>query len=143
MRIAVARPAAAVACAVALGTLLFSARVAPLLFDAMPDDRARAGRIAARAFERAYLVAGLAAVGALGVALAAASSRKRLEIGLAAAMAAAAALELGWIAPAIASRGVGWPWTFASLHRAGGALHVALGALALVLAWLFVSRERA
>ena len=127
----------------ALGTLLFSARVAPLLFDAMPADRALAGRIAGRAFESSYWIEFGAAVVALAVALCVRSSRARIEIPLAALMLIAAVLQLFWIAPAIARHGSGWPWSFASLHGAGRAMHLILSAAALMLAWLLLaSRPR-
>ncbi|MGI9026405.1 MAG: DUF4149 domain-containing protein [Burkholderiaceae bacterium] len=123
----------------ALGALVFSARVAPMLFDAMPDDRTLAGRIAGRAFESAYWIAFSAALVALAVASIARSTRASMEMTLAAAMLFAAALQLFWIAPAIARHGAGWPWSFASLHGAGGAMHLMLAVFALVLAWLLLA----
>ncbi len=138
-RSVLARQVAAILCAVALGTLLFSARVAPMLFDAMPNDRSLAGRIAGRAFESAYWIALVAAVIALVVAWLARSMRSRIEIALALLMLIAAAVQLFWIAPAITSHGAGWPWSFASLHGAGGAMHLMLAVVAPVLAWLLLA----
>lgn len=117
--------------------------MAPILFDAMPNDRALAGRIAGRAFESAYWIAFGAALVVLAVAWFARSRRARIEMVLAAVMLIAAALQLFWIAPAITSHGAGWPWSFASLHGAGGATHLMLAGVALVLAWLLLaSRPR-
>ena len=138
-RTILARQGAAILCAVALGTLLFSARVAPMLFEAMPTDRSLAGRIAGRAFESAYWIALIAALVAGMVASFARSTRANMERVLAAAMLFAAALQLFWIAPAIARHGAGWPWSFASLHGAGGVLHLTLAVLALALAWLLLA----
>ena len=109
----------------------------------MPNDRLLAGRIAGRAFESAYGIAFAAAVIALAVASLARSTRSRIEIALGALMLLAAAAQLFWVAPAIASHGAGWPWSFASLHGAGGAMHLILAVIALVLAWLMLaSRPR-
>jgi hypothetical protein len=118
-----------------LGALLFSAQVAPLVFDALPEDRALAGRIAGRAFTGAYWIALVAAAIALAVICLARSHRIRGEIVLGGSMALASILQLFWIAPAIARHGVGWPWSFASLHGAGGAIHVILSVVSLILAW--------
>lgn len=138
-----ARQGGAILAAVAVGALLFSARIAPLLFDAMPDNRALAGRLAGRAFESAYWITLVAAIVASAVAWLAGSMRARCERVLAALMLIDAALLVFWIAPAIANHGAGWPGSFASLHGAGGALHVLLAAVALVLSWLLLaSRAR-
>ncbi|MDQ2766036.1 MAG: DUF4149 domain-containing protein [Gemmatimonadota bacterium] len=134
-----ARQGAAILCAVTLGTLLFSARVAPMLFDALPEDRTLAGRIAGRAFESAYWIAFGVALVALAVACFARSTRARIEIVLSVLMLFTAALQLFWIAPAIARHGAGWPWSFASLHGAGGAMHLMLAVAALVLSWLLLA----
>ena len=142
-RAALARQVAAIICAVALGTLLFSARVAPLLFEALPNDRSLAGRIAGRGFESAYWIALAAAFVALAAASFAGSTRAPIEIGLGASMLLAAALELFWIAPAIANHGAGWPWSFASLHVAGGALHLVLAVASVILAWLLLADHAA
>ena len=140
---ALARQVAAILCAVALGTLLFSARVAPLLFDALPNDRALAGRIAGRAFESGYWIAFGAGVIALAAASFARSSHASFEIVFAALMPIAAAMQLFWIVPAIARHGAGWPWSFASLHGVGGAVHLMLAVVALTLAWsMLASRPR-
>ncbi len=112
-----------------------------MLFNAMPGDRALAGRIAGRAFESAYWVAFGAALVALAVAWFARSTRARIEIVLGALMVIAAALQLFWIAPAIANHGAGWPWSFASLHGAGVAMHLALAVVALMLAWLLLAER--
>ncbi len=136
----VARFIAAMLCAIALGSLLFSARMAPLVFEALPNDRALAGFVTGRAFESAYWFAAVASVVALVVAASARSTRAGVECALATVMALASALELGWLVPAIARHGSGWPWSFASLHRAGGATHLVLALLALGLAWMLVSR---
>lgn len=133
-----ARQGAAILCAVAVGALLFSARIAPMLFDAMPNERALAGRIAGRAFESAYWIALVAAIAASAAAWFARSARARSEIVLATLMLLTAVLLVFWIAPAIASHGAGWPWSFASLHGTGGAMHLLLAVVALVLAWLLL-----
>ena len=130
-----ARHAASLACAATVGALLFSIRVATTVFREMPEDRALAGRIAGRAFTGAYAIATAAAVLAVIVVLAARSTRGRIDEWLAGGLLVAALLELFWIAPAILHRGAGWPGSFASLHAAGGGLHVVLAAIALVLAW--------
>ena len=114
-----------------------------MLFDAMPNDRVLAGRIAGRAFESAYWMALAAAFVASTVAWLTRSARATSEIGMAALMLLLAALQLFWIAPAIASHGAGWPWSFASLHGAGGAMHLLLAVIALALSWLLLeSRAR-
>lgn len=110
-----------------------------MLFDAMPNDRALAGRIAGHAFESAYWIALGAALVVLPVAWFARSTRMGVEVVFAAAMLIAAVLQLFWIAPAIARHGAGWPWSFASLHGAGGATHLMLAVLALALAWLLLA----
>ncbi len=110
-----------------------------MLFDAMPNDRLLAGRIAGRAFESAYWIALAAAAIALAVTLLAQSTRYRIEVVLGALMLIVAAAQLFWIAPAIASHGAGWPWSFASLHGAGGAMHLMLAIVALALAWLLLA----
>ena len=135
-----ARPIAAIVCSIALGSLVFSARLAPLVFEALPNDRALAGRLAGRAFESAYWLAAVAAAVALAVAVTARSLRFRLETAVAAVMAVAAMLQVGWLAPSIARHGDGWPGSFGSLHRVAGLVHLALAVLALILAWLLVSR---
>jgi hypothetical protein len=132
-----ARHAAALICAAALGALLFSVQVATMVFREMGDDRLTAGRVAGRAFVGAYGIAGVAALVATAVAFAGrAALRDRV---LALAMAALAGLQLFWIAPAIVSHGTGWPWTFASLHATGGALHLAIAVVALALTWRFLA----
>lgn len=137
------RQGAAILCAVAVGALLFSARIAPLLFEAMPDDRALAGRIAGRAFESAYWIALAVAVAASAVVWVARSARARGECVLAMLMLIDAALLVFWIAPAIANHGAKWPWSFASLHGTGGAMHLLLAVVALALSWLLLtSRAR-
>lgn len=138
---ALARPAAAILCAVALGTLVFSARVAPMLFNAMPNEQALAGRIAGRAFESAYWIALGVSVVALAVAWFARSPRASIEIVLGALMLIVASVQLFWVAPAIANHGSGWPWSFASLHGAGGAMHLILALAALALAWLLLANR--
>ena len=110
-----------------------------MLFDAMPNDPALAGRIAGRAFESAYWIALAAAITASAVAWFARSARATIEIVVAALMLIAAALQLFWIAPAIAGHGAGWPWSFASLHGAGGAMHLVLAVVALALSWLLLA----
>lgn len=132
--------AAALWCAVATGTLLFSAVVAPMLFEALPGDRVTAGRIAARGFEAAYAVAFAAAL-VVCIACLLSAMRRRLNLGLGAAMLGAAAIQLFWIAPSITRRGAGWPGSFASLHAAGGGLHVLLAVLGLVLAWRLLAES--
>ncbi len=114
-----------------------------MLFNAMPDERALAGRIAGRAFESAYWVAFGSALVALAVAWFVRSSRRPVEIVLGALMLIAAALQLFWIAPAISGHGAAWPWSFASLHGVAGAMHLVLAVTALMLAWLLLaSRPR-
>jgi Domain of unknown function (DUF4149) len=132
------RNAAALWCAVATGTLLFSAIVAPMLFDALPGDRATAGRIAARGFEAAYVVA-LAAALVVCIACWLSATRRAPNLALGAAMLVGACVQLFWVAPSISRRGAGWPGSFASLHATGGGLHLLLGVLALVLAWRLLS----
>lgn len=132
--------AAALWCAVAVGMLLFSAVVAPMLFQALPHDRATAGRIAGRGFEVAYAVTCAAAL--VCIASAVATRRMaRVDIATTFAMLVGAVMQLAWIAPSIMRRGVGWPWSFASLHAVGGVLHVCLAACALALAWRLLSRS--
>ena len=107
-----------------------------MVFRSMPDDRVTAGRIAGRAFVGAYGIALAAAALALVVAFTTvATTRDRV---LAVLFLLVAALQLFWIAPAILSHGAGWPGTFASLHAAGGSLHLLLAVLALALAWLLL-----
>ena len=129
------RQAAALVSAAAVGALLFSVHVATEVFREMPDDRAFAGRIAGRAFTGAYGIAAVAAVFATVVVLTIRTRRAMLDRSIAAASLLVAGLQLGWIAPAIVAHGAGWPGSFASLHATGGLLHVALAALALVIAW--------
>jgi hypothetical protein len=129
------RRIAALCCAASLGALLFSVRVATTVFADMPGDRLLAGRIAGRAFTGAYAIAGVAAVIAVLVVWFAPTSRPRADRWLAGALLVAAALQLFWIAPAIGRHGVGWPGSFASLHAAGGAVHLVLAVVALILAW--------
>jgi hypothetical protein len=130
--------AAALWCAVATGTLMFSAVVAPMLFDALPYDRQTAGRIAARGFEAAYIVA-LAAALVVCIACLLSTTRRSPNFALGAVMLVGAAVQLFWIAPSISRHGAGWPGSFVSLHATGGGLHVVLAVLALVLAWRLLS----
>ena len=130
--------AVALWCAMAVGTLLFSAVVAPALFRALPYDRAAAGRIAGLGFEAAYGVT-LAAALAVCTSFAVIRGRGLADPGFAGLLVAGSALQLFWVAPAIAHHGVGWPWSFASLHAVGGLVHVALAVVALVLAWRLMS----
>ncbi len=106
----------------------------------MPGDRILAGRIAGRSFTGAYAIAAVASLVAVVVVFATRS--RALDRVLALAMAAAALVELAWIAPAILAHGSGWPGSFASLHAAGGALHVAIAAIALILAWRLLDERR-
>jgi len=133
------RNAAALWCAVATGTLMFSAVVAPMLFDALPD-RQTAGRIAARGFEAAYIVA-LAAALVVCIASVLAAPRRAPNFALGAVMLVGAAVQLFWIAPSISRHGAGWPGSFVSLHATGGGLHVVLAVLALVLAWRLLAES--
>jgi hypothetical protein len=123
-------------CGAAVGALLFSVQVATMVFRDMPDDHLTAGRIAGRAFVGAYGVAAFVAVAAVVVAFVTRSSL--VDRCLASAILVLAGLQLLWIAPAIVSHGSGWPGTFASLHAVGGAAHLLLAALALLLAWRFL-----
>jgi hypothetical protein len=128
-----ARYAASLLCAASAGSLLFSVRIAMMVFGDMPDDRLSAGRIAGRAFVSAYAISASAALIALVVTIA-----TRIELkdrALSIALLVMALLELLWIAPAIVAHGTGWPGSFASLHATGGALHLVLVVLSLVLAW--------
>lgn len=132
--------AGALWCAVAVGTLVFSAVVAPMLFDALPNDRTAAGRIAGRGFEAAYAVTFAAS---LVVCIALALTRRswrRFEPVLGGLLATASALQLFWIAQAIARRGVGWPWSFGSLHATAGVVHLGLSIGALILSWRLLSK---
>ncbi len=129
---------AALWCAVAVGTLLFSAVVAPTLFEALPHDRAMAGRIAGRGFEAAYAVTFAAALVAW-IAFLVVRVQRRANAAFAALLVAGSAIQLFWVAPAIARHGAGWPWSFASLHAVGGGIHLALAVVALVLAWRLLS----
>ncbi len=129
------RQGASLACAAAVGALLFSVRVATTVFQEMPNDRLQAGRVAGRSFTGAYAIATVAAVAAVLVVLSTLSRRRLLDGWCAFSLLITALLQLFWIAPAIMNHGVGWPGSFASLHAAGGALHVFMAALALILAW--------
>ncbi len=135
------RHAASLSCAAAVGALLFSVHVATTVFREMPGDRVLAGRIAGRSFTGAYGIATVAALVAVAVTLATRSGA--IDRALAAAMAAFAIVELAWIAPAIVSHGAGWPGSFASLHAFGGGLHVAIAAIALLLAWRLLDERAA
>jgi Domain of unknown function (DUF4149) len=128
---------ASLLCAAAVGALLFSVQVATMVFRELSDDRLRAGRVAGHAFAGAYGITAVAAVIALAVVWGAPSPRTDRVVSFALALIGAA--QLFWITPAIASHGVGWPGTFASLHATGGVLHLALALLALVLAWRLLS----
>ena len=121
--------------AAAVGALLFSVRMAVTAFQDLPADRALAGRIAGRAFTGAYAIAAVAGAIVIAVLMVARVRRMRTDASLAVVLLASALLELFWIAPAILRRGSGWPGSFASLHATGGALHVLLSMVALVLAW--------
>ncbi len=137
------RQAAALVSAAAVGALLFSVHVATAVFRDMPNDRVFAGRIAGRAFTAAYVIAAVAAALAVVVVLTIRTRRAILDRSIAFASLLVAGLQLGWIAPAIVAHGAGWPGSFASLHAAGGLLHVALAALALVLAWRLLDEDAA
>ncbi len=130
-----ARYAASLACGATVGALLFSVRIATTVFQELPADRTAAGRIAGRAFTGAYAIALVAAIVAVIVVLTTRSHRGRLDATLAGTMLSTAVLQLFWIAPAILHHGQGWPASFASLHAAGGALHLLLAVFALILAW--------
>gem|GEM_PF-1884462 len=134
-KVRIARKAASLWCAAALGALLFSVRIATTVFADMPGDRALAGRIAGRAFTGAYAIAMVAAVIAVIVVWLSRTVGSRVDRWIAAGLLVAAATELFWIAPAITQHGAGWPGSFASLHATGGALHLLLAVCALVLAW--------
>ena len=135
LRVRYARYAASLACAATVGALLFSVRIATTIFQELPADRLTAGRIAGRAFTGAYAIALFAALAAVAVVVTTRSRRGRLDAGLAGAMLSTALLQLFWIAPAILHHGQGWPGSFASLHAAGGGMHLLLAVLALILAW--------
>lgn len=134
-RVRYARQAASLASAAAVGALLFSVRVATSVFHEMPQDRVLAGRIAGRAFTGAYWIAVIASIVAVVVVLTTRSRHGRTDAWLAGSMLSMGLMQLAWVAPAIAQHGAGWPGSFASLHAVGGALHVALAVVALVLAW--------
>ena len=134
-QVRIGRKAASLWCAAAVGALVFSVRVATTVFEEMPGDRALAGRIAGRAFTGAYAIALVAAVIAVLVVWLPRTVRSGIDRGLAAGLLLGAALELFWIAPAIVRHGVGWPGSFASLHATGGAVHLLLAVVALILAW--------
>ena len=134
-QVRIVRRAAALWCAASVGALLFSVRVAVMVFDEMPADRVQAGRIAGRAFTGAYAIALTAAVVALVVVWLTRSVQARIDRWIAAALLAASVAELFWIAPAILRHGAGWPGSFASLHATGGVLHLVLALFALILSW--------
>jgi hypothetical protein len=134
-QIRIVRRAAALWCAASVGALLFSVRVAVTVFDEMPADRMQAGRIAGRAFTGAYAIALTAAVVALVIVWLTRSAHARIDRWMAAALLMASMAELFWIAPAILRHGSGWPGSFASLHAAGGLLHLVLAVVALILSW--------
>ena len=134
-RVRYARCAASLACAATVGALLFSVRIATTVFQELPTDRLTAGRIAGRAFTGSYAIALVAAIAAIVVVVTTRSRRGALDAGLAGTMLSTALLQLFWIAPAILHHGQGWPGSFASLHAAGGGLHLLLAVLALILAW--------
>ena len=134
-QVRIARKAASLWCAAAVGALVFSVRIATTVFEDMPADRALAGRIAGRAFTGAYAIALVAAVIAVLVVWLPHTARSRVDRWMAAALLLGAGVELFWIAPAIVRRGVGWPGSFASLHATGGAVHLLLAVVALILAW--------
>ena len=129
-----ARQGASLACAAAVGALLFSVRVATTVFQEMPD-RLQAGRVAGRSFTGAYAITTFAAVVAVLVVLSTPSRRRLLDTWCAFSLLVTALLQLFWIAPAIVNRGAGWPGSFASLHAAAGVLHLFMATLALILAW--------
>jgi hypothetical protein len=130
---------AALLCAAAVGALLVSVQVATTVFRELPDDHLRAGRVAGHAFAGAYGITAVAAVIALAVAWGA--PHPRIDRIASLALATVGAVQLFWITPAIESHGVGWPGTFASLHATGGALHVVLVLLALLLAWRLLAQR--
>lgn len=130
-----ARKAASLWCAAAVGALVFSVRVATTVFEEMPADRTLAGRIAGRAFTGAYAIALVAAVVAIVVVWLPKAAATPVDRAMATGLLAGATVELFWIAPAITRHGAGWPGSFASLHAVGGAVHVALAVASLVLAW--------
>ena len=137
----IARKAASLWCAAAVGALLFSVHVATSVFADMPADRALAGRIAGRAFTGAYAITIVAALFAMTVVWLPRTVRPRVDRWIASGLLAAASTELFWIAPSITRHGVGWPGSFASLHATGGALHVLMAVCALVLAWRLLAEE--
>ena len=134
-QVRIARKAASLWCAASVGALVFSVRVATMVFEEMPGDRAQAGRIAGRAFTGAYAIALVAAVVAVIVVWLPRTARSRADRWMATGLLVGATVQLFWIAPAIVRHGVGWPGSFASLHATGGAVHVLLAVVALVLAW--------
>lgn len=119
---------AALAGALALSALV----VAPLVFQVFPDDHARAGALAGRVFEASYWCA--IAVGAV-IVLMGVPRRARLTLS-ALLLVVLGGVQVGLLAPMIAARGEGWPFSFAALHASAGALHLVLLLIALCLGWM-------
>ena len=119
-------------CAAAGGVLLFAGLiVAPSLFDALPGDRAMAGRIAARVFQASYWFAG-----AVGILVIGACAARRNTIFLPAlVLIGLAAFQLFVIAPTLVRHGEGWPFSFAALHGIAAGVHVVMTIAAFILAW--------
>ncbi len=118
------------------GALLLAALgVAPLAFRILPDDRVRAGTLAAEVFELTYWFA--LAVGV--VALLFGDLRRPRPTLTALLLVVLSGVQLGLVAPLLAAHGAGWPFSFAALHGTASAVHLALIAAALGLAWMFSS----
>jgi len=132
-RDAVRRRLVALASAALAGALLLSAVVvAPLAFRVLPDDHAQAGALAGQVFAKTYWCALVVGVGGILLGI----PRRPRPTLLALLLAVLSYVQLGLLAPLITAHGQGWPYSFAALHGTASAVHLALLAVALALAWI-------